>query len=336
MAGKIIIYRLGSIGDTVAALPCFHLIERAYPDSERILLTNFTVSQKAAPPETVLKDGGFIHGSIGYPIGLRNPVSLVRLASKLRAQQARTLIYLAASRGVAATRRDVRFFKLCGFSEIVGAPLTPDLHRNSVDSAGLLERESHRLARTLAPLGRIDLEDRASWDLRLTDTDHAVAERQLVTMEEREFVAVNTGGKAWQKDWGRANWWSLLERLGRMLEGWGLVFFGSGDDGRRAGELTGAWSGDVLDLCGSLTPRESAAALSHAALFIGHDSGPLHLADAVGTPSVGIFGDYNRPRKWHPSGPRTRVIHSVAGLASISPMDVVAEVSGLVQLDARS
>ena len=44
---KVLIYRLGSLGDTLVALPCFHLIERMFPGSERVLLTNFPVHAKA-------------------------------------------------------------------------------------------------------------------------------------------------------------------------------------------------------------------------------------------------------------------------------------------------
>ena len=44
---RILIYRLGSLGDTVVALPCFHLIARKFPHAERVLLTNFPVHAKA-------------------------------------------------------------------------------------------------------------------------------------------------------------------------------------------------------------------------------------------------------------------------------------------------
>ena len=46
---KVLIYRLGSLGDTVVALPSLHLIARAFPDAERRVLTNFPVSGKEAP-----------------------------------------------------------------------------------------------------------------------------------------------------------------------------------------------------------------------------------------------------------------------------------------------
>jgi heptosyltransferase-3 len=328
----VVIYRLGSLGDTVAALPCFHLIERAFPESERVVLTNVPVSSKAAPLEVILKEGGFIHGAIPYPVGLRDPRALGRLARRLRAQGATTLVYLAASRGLAAAWRDAAFFRLCGFRRIIGAPLTPDLQRNRIDADGELERESVRLARTLSPLGSIDLADRAWWDLRLTERERAVGESALDPLAGAAFVAVNTGGKAAEKDWGEANWTALLRELAERLPGRGLVFVGAREDSERAERLGAAWSaGPVLDLCGRLGPRESAAALRRADLFIGHDSGPLHLADAVGTPAVGLLGDYNRPKMWHPSGPGTRMLHRMTGLSTIAPGEVTATALAALQ-----
>jgi heptosyltransferase-3 len=320
---RIIIYRLGSLGDTVAALPCFHLIERAYPTSERIVLTNVPVSSKAAPLEMVLKPGGFIHGSIPYPVRLRSPKRLAQLAMVLRAQHAHTLIYMAASRGLTAAWRDVAFFKLCGFKRIIGAPLTPDLQANRLDASGHVERESHRLARTVQALGVLDLADRGYWDLRLTEREYAVADDKLGARGQIRSLAVNTGGKAAEKDWGTAAWKVLLASLGEQLPDWELVFVGGPEDRKRSAELRSAWPGPVTDLCGELTVRESAAALSRATLFVGHDSGAFHLADAVGTPALGLFGDYNRPNMWHPSGPRTRVLHDMSGLKNISPSEVL-------------
>jgi heptosyltransferase-3 len=319
----VLIYRLGSLGDTVAALPCFHLVQRAFPHAERLVLTNFPVSSKAPPLEVILKEGGFIHGAIAYPVGMRNPIALARLATQLRRRRPSALVYLMAGRGLAAVRRDVAFFRLCGIRQIIGAPLTADLHENRVDAGGDLEPESHRLARTLLDLGTIELADRSWWDLRLTDDEVVTAAVELGPLATKPFVVVNTGGKALEKDWGEANWRALLEILGASFPERGLVFVGAHEDSRRAGLLADAWeAGEVVDLCGRLNPRESAAALARAELFIGHDSGPLHLADAVGTPCIGLFGSYNRPRMWHPTGEETRVIHRMEGLNTIRPDEV--------------
>lgn len=321
---RVLIFRVGSLGDTVVALPCFHLIERAFPEAERIVLTNFPVSSKEAPVEAILKGGGFIHGAISYPGAVRSPVTLARLARTLRRLRAQTLVYLSERKGLAATRRDVAYFKLCGFRNIVGAPLTPDLLAPRVDGQGEVERESRRLGRTLAELGTIDFDNRAWWDLRLTELEQARGREALGALVTKPFIAANTGGKAMEKDWGEANWASLLARLVELFAGHGLAFVGAPDDRKRAEQLGAQWSaGPVVDLCGRLEPRESAAALCHADLFISHDSGALHLADAVGTPSVGLFGEHNKPKRWHPSGERTRIIHCMQGLGAITPERVV-------------
>jgi len=64
-----------------------------------------------------------------------------------------------------------------------------------------------------------------------------------------------------------------------------------------------------VNLCGQLTPRQSAAAFARARVFIGHDSGPMHLAAAVQTPCVAIFAARNKPRVWFPYGRQHRVIY---------------------------
>jgi ADP-heptose:LPS heptosyltransferase len=324
-AERILIYRLGSIGDTVAALPCFHLIERRFPTAERLVLTNHPVSAKAAPLESVLIAGGFIHGSITYPVSTRSPAQVLQLAKKLRALKTRTLVYLAASRGLANAWRDVTYFRLCGFTDIIAAPLSRDLQRNRSAPDGSVERESARLARTLAALGEIDLADRSLWDLRITAAEHDCADVALQQFAGQPFVAFNTGGKAEAKDWGPTNWATLMELLGERMPGRGLAFVGGGEDSDRARALAERWPvGPCLDLCGQLTPRETAAVLERASLFIGHDSGPLHLADAVGVPAIGLFGNYNQPQKWHPSGASSHIIHRMSGVHDISPREVAA------------
>jgi ADP-heptose:LPS heptosyltransferase len=56
----------------------------------------------------------------------------------------------------------------------------------------------------------------------------------------------------------------------------------------------------------------SAAILAQARLFLGHDSGPMHLAAAAGAPVVAIFSARCRPGQWFPGGPRTTVLYPTA------------------------
>src|SRR5579863_6244025 len=119
---KILIYRLGSLGDTVVALPCFHLLARTYPNSIRILLTNEPVNEKAPAAWLVLGESGLIHEHISYSVVTRNFIEISKLGWKIRRLHIDTLVYLTPPRSEAATRRDEIFFRLCGIREIVGVP----------------------------------------------------------------------------------------------------------------------------------------------------------------------------------------------------------------------
>ena len=61
MADKVVIYRLGTLGDTVVALPCFHLIARSFPNAARLILTNEVPSSGIAQPLSILSGSGLVH-----------------------------------------------------------------------------------------------------------------------------------------------------------------------------------------------------------------------------------------------------------------------------------
>jgi ADP-heptose:LPS heptosyltransferase len=329
---KVVIYRLGSLGDTVVTLPCFHKVAQTWPHAQRIVLTNFPVSSKAAPLQSILGNSGLIHGAIAYPVGTRSPRRLWRLARELRATGARTLVYLTEARGKAAALRDWLFFRLAGFRTIVGIPWTTDLQGRrepppGADPSAEIERECERLARCIRGLGPVDLTDPRMWDLRLQSAEIEAGDRTVAPLDGCPYFAINMGGKAKEKDWGLARWLDMLRALGAQHPGAGLLIIGAAEDSPRAQEVAGVWPGPTVDACGKLSPRESAAAMRHALAFIGHDSGPLHLAAATGVPCVGIFGNYNRPRRWHPLGEQHHIIHRMTGLDTITPQDVLSAVA---------
>lgn len=169
--GTIIIYRLGSLGDTVVALPCFHLIARVFKDYERILLTNIPVHAKAPAAPLVLGDSGLIDGYMTYPVGTRNIFELAKLWWRIRSLTPRAIIHLTPPRGERASKRDENFFRSCGVKNIIGTPYG-DLAQHRYDPLlGRYESESARLARCLESIGDARPSDPASWDLLLTENE---------------------------------------------------------------------------------------------------------------------------------------------------------------------
>jgi heptosyltransferase-3 len=305
---RVLIYRLGSLGDTIVSLPCFHLVARAFPDAERRVLTNVSVSAKAAPLELVLGDSGLIHGIMRHPIGLRRPGEILALARAIRAYAPDCLIYMTEPHGPMAVRRNQVFFRLCGIPRIVGLPHGELAEPRYLPERGHWEYEAERLARCLTELGDAELDNAASWDLRFTPAEEADAAAILSDWPERTaYAGFSIGAKIDVKDWGDANWRRVLESVGEAWPGLGLAVVGSADEAARSESLAAHWPGPVVNLCGRVSPRVSAIVLRGARLFFGHDSGPMHLAATVGTPTVPVFSARAKPGVWFPFGERHRV-----------------------------
>lgn len=97
----------------------------------------------------------------------------------------------------------------------------------------------------------------------------------------QKWVAVHTGPTTWQgKNWPDESWRQLLERLRKEHKA-KVVLVGHGD--------TKAFPCD-RDIRGVATAARTAAVIAQCDLFIGLDSFPLHIAQAVKTPCIGLFG----------------------------------------------
>jgi heptosyltransferase-2 len=104
---------------------------------------------------------------------------------------------------------------------------------------------------------------------------------------DRRIVALGPGGGQERKRWPTDRFIALGRRL---VQEYDVQLAVIGDRGDRAtgAALSNALGDRAVDLTGRMTLRQAAAALSRCALYVGNDSGPMHLAAAVGTPVVEI------------------------------------------------
>jgi ADP-heptose:LPS heptosyltransferase len=283
----------------VIALPCFHLVRKIYPWSKITILTNQPISGKAAPAMTILENSGLCDQAISYPIGMRNFRELAKVRQTIRQIQPQILINLAAGRGGFKSLRDYLFFRSCGIRHIIGSPLRRRDLQVQQTPEGEFEPESQRLASRLASLGAINLADKRVWKLELTQEERNQA-HELLSSYHTNFIAVSVGTKLPVKDWGEENWGKLLALLSKEMPDTILVLLGSLDEWERSEKLSRVWRGGHINFCGKTSPRVSAAILERCGLFIGHDSGPMHLASVVGVPTLGLFSWLNPPGQWFP------------------------------------
>lgn len=302
----ILVYRLGSLGDTIMALPAFHLIRERFPDAQITLLTNYPVSAKAVGVAQVLGENGyFINDVIKYPAGSRHLLSILQLLIKIRKRKFDLLVHLTASRGKAADKRDARFFRLCGISQRIGLP--PAAITDHENTAGVRQWEAEKLVRRISMPGQIDLRNDRYWDLKLT-TEELQQATGIVRQFSSRIIAISPGTKVQAKDWGEENWTKLMGKLSATFGDLPLVILGSSDEYEKANRITAGWPGPVTNLCGH-DVRVMSAVVRSALLFVGHDSGPMHLAAAAGVPCVAIFSARNLPVQWFPRGNHNTIIY---------------------------
>ncbi|TAM75214.1 glycosyltransferase family 9 protein [bacterium] len=112
-----------------------------------------------------------------------------------------------------------------------------------------------------------------------------------------------------ERPWAIATLAALATRL---RERFSLPVLVSGTKADRAIAEEVAHGGGARSLAGETTFGELAALLEGARLCVAVDSGPMHLAACLGTPTVGIFAlQTDEPRRWAPLGPRTAVVEPV-------------------------
>ena len=132
--------------------------------------------------------------------------------------------------------------------------------------------------------------------------------------------SANWIGKTWPVERFALAAVQLMEAGGPFEHG-RLLILGGPDDWRAAEPLRRSLPRERwIDLTGQAELLTAYAALKRARLFIGNDSGLMHLAAAAGTPTVGLFGPSD-DRLYAPWGPHTRVVRGPRGFDQIRTMD---------------
>jgi ADP-heptose:LPS heptosyltransferase len=122
--------------------------------------------------------------------------------------------------------------------------------------------------------------------------------------EERMRIGLHIGSlpQVPEKRWAPERFAEVAAALAREYGAVILLFGERGEEETRNRFLTALGRSVVLlDLVGRCSVRQTTAAMRRCALFVGNDSGPMHLAAAVGTPVVAVFGPTD-PRKNAPWG----------------------------------
>lgn len=311
-AARVLVYRIGSIGDMAVALPALKSLRAWAGGARLILLCQCTTSSRFSIARALVEGSGLVDGFVEYGhwkgtlSKIKNFAEAVRLLVRLRALRLGCVVYLAsAPRPWKALVRDRAFFRLAGIRRWIGFEDDfRDLGYIAGGGVTRVARESEALLARLTAAG--------------IPTEGAVPELRLGAREDEE-VAAWLAKQADAPDSSAARWVSIgansnrpllvwpedrFLELGRWLwERWRLwpVAVGGAEDADQARRLVAGW-GRGFVAAGQLSVRASARVIERSALFVGNDSGPMHLAASVGRRCVAIFPARHPPGRWEPWG----------------------------------
>jgi len=171
----------------------------------------------------------------------------------------------------------------------------------------------HRMERDLEAVRILGIEPKVSPLVLHTshqdeeDAARLLGEAGLGTDSPSPLVMLHPGARYWFKAWPAERFATLADRLTDAY-GCRVLVGGDANDREMAHAIRARAHSAPALLAGHTTLLQFAAVLKRCALFVGNDNGPMHMAAALGTPVVGLFGPSD-PSVWRPRGRKVEVLY---------------------------
>jgi len=195
--------------------------------------------------------------------------------------------------------------------------LYPVAPRQDIQPAEKNRYESEDILSLASPLGITKANAQLFYNV--TEEETAKSQQQLSEWGVTSGVpyAVIAPGAGWPgKQWPVERWALVADEL--HLMGLPVVFAGTRAEETLCRRVQSFMRSASLLIAGKTTLDELAAIISGARIWLGSDSGGLHLAAALGTATVSLFGP-TPPSKWAPRGPHHRYLRAVDGCPDCIP-----------------
>ncbi len=311
---NILIVKLSAIGDVIHTLPALNALRRHYPEARITWIveeaaSSLVIGHKALDRVLVSRRKQWISelSGPGRPAALREIRRFLRDLRDTRYDMAIDFQALLKSGMLIALCRADRKI---GFDK--GMEHAEQSHLFLNERIPPLSMEIHALKRNLIMLESLGVfTDDVVYDVPVSAADRAFVYGLLEhggATEARPLIAVNPVAKWETKLWRNDRFAALADRLIREHDA-RIVFTGGPEDRRVNEDIIAGMKETAANLAGKTTLRQLAALYDLADLVVSTDTGPMHLAAAMGTPTAAIFGP-TAPWRTGPCGPGHQVIRA--------------------------
>lgn len=338
---KILIFRTGSLGDSLCAIPSIAGIRKAYPNATIDILTNPGKSSLVSIDQLISHE--YYDNVINYfDLGTMGLVKMLRknhYDMVIQLPQAISAFWRLA--------RDLLFFRFVassGWGWKVGKIF---FFRKVQEKYIEYDTESVRLAK-IASENKVSV-DINNYPLNISAEDEVVVKNKFRELEitGRKIIGIAVGAKRPQNRWPIDNVKQIVRNFSTDHH---IIILGGQEDYDLAKQL--CIFPNVFNLCGSFTPMQSAVAFKKCSVFLSNDTGPLHLSYAVGTPVVATFTSRDFIGTWFPPKSKKNIVFRTENvpcsiclsetcpdnicIRAIKPSLVYAAMAGLIAEDVTN
>jgi ADP-heptose:LPS heptosyltransferase len=292
---RILIFRTGSFGDGICAIPAIHSIRSHFSNAQLDILTNTGHENQNLVSIDQLIAPGILDRVINYQGSSRSA-----LIAEIRQHKYDLVIQLPQYNAPwYRLFRDMVVFRiLCGIPAGFGWQwdATP-VFRRAQEALLLAPNERRRLLDLLVK-NRVPALSEFEFPLRYEENDRQVAESTLSAglHSNKVLIGIVPGAKRSQNRWPVTAFQAVCKHFSDRFE---IVLLGGPDDRDIADKICQDQAG-VHSLCGQLLPMQNAWILKKCALVLSNDTGLMHLAYAVHAPLVAVFSARDLPGRWYP------------------------------------
>ncbi len=301
---KVVLLRASRIGDFLCATPALRALRAALPEAEVTMIT-LPLLQELVERSPYLDRFMAFPGFPGIAEQFFDARSTVHFFQEMQEERFDLAVQMQGS-GVYSNP----------FMLMLGARLTAGFVRGGdpagrLDAALPMSQEVHEIRQMLAMTSFLDAPAQGEeTEFPLWPEDHAVAE-ELLMGAERPLIGLHPAARDATRRWALERFAAVGTELRRRYGGT-IVILGDCQE-RDAGEiLVQRMDGSCLNLAGKTSLVQLGGVIAKLAVLVTNDTGPAHIAYALGTPTVMIFGSAN-PKRYAPlkSGPYRILIHDV-------------------------
>lgn len=304
MSDSIFIFRIGSLGDSIVALPAIKKIHTYY-NQQLHFITN-KPDNGIFPAWELYKHTTYFEDVFEFEYDIQSIMRLRQYIAKIKGKK--ILYYFVDKSSFKRNFRNYLFFKLIGFDEIYGWKECIGKYILRDENAKLLEVESEykRLENIVDKYISLNKNYEIKYDFLKFSSNFKENSKIKFNFLSDKFIVLGIGGKTKIQRWDIENYISVLSNLDTTIK---IVILGGNDENKDANVVKNSLiNREVINLCGETTILESAYILSKAKVYFGNDTGTLHLASIVGCKCLVISSARNNIGRWNPYGNGHKII----------------------------